>query len=77
MLAHKCSGGIGKGKVNMKFYNQKTEKSIWENFNLDKNLTRVSYDGFRGVGSHWNYMWATTTGFNKVQHHKNNLKMPY
>lgn len=67
VISHKCYGGVGGGRIRMERRIIKDgKKSLVSNiYNSGFNLTRVSFDGLRGSGMHWNWVWGEGSGFSK------------
>lgn len=45
-------------------------------FNPTFNLTRVVFDGLRGSGMHWNWVWGVASGFSKPEFYALHHTMP-
>jgi hypothetical protein len=69
VISHKCYGGYGYGKIklNTVFFDEsvKQQKQKMSAFNPKANLTRCSFDGFRGNGWGWKWTWIYGAGFSK------------
>lgn len=59
-MSHKCYGGIGSGKVKIdQVIKENDERKKHTNMmNPTLNLTRTAYDGLRGSGFYWNWVWG-------------------
>jgi hypothetical protein len=44
--------------------------------NPTTNLTRVLYDGLRGSGMHWRWVWGEFNGFSKPEFYARNHTIP-
>jgi hypothetical protein len=44
--------------------------------NLGINLTRTVYDGLRGSGMKWNWVWGIMSGFSKTEFYTLNSTIP-
>jgi hypothetical protein len=78
VVSHKCYGGLGTGKVFL-------ERMLTENgerakrnhiFHPTLNLTRTVYDGFRGSGMRWQWVWGVMSGFSKPEFYSRKHTIP-
>ena len=76
VISHKCYGGGAEGHMTGQAFSTIDNQTKMVAFNMDRELTRTLFDGFRGSGMYWNWTWATGLGFSQKTYQETNQNLP-
>lgn len=67
VISRKCYGGYGEGGALVGKTHDNPPRRFDSVYQIRPNTTRCVYDGLRGSGFYWQWVWAMASGFSKPE----------